>query len=128
MAAWIPTIFAQPDLESAQRQLCKVRAELEARWPKAAALPEEAADDILAFMHFPEEHRKRLASNNLLERLNREVRRRTDVVQVFPNEEALLWLVGALLIEIDTEWAVGRRYFSEESMCKVLKQRPGKET
>ena len=66
--------------------------------------------------------------SNLLERLNREARRRTDVVQVFPNEESLIRLVGALLIEIDTEWAVGRRYFSEASMRKVLGKRLGKET
>ncbi len=128
VAAWVRTIFAQPDIESAQAQLRKVHAELEGRWPKAAALLEKAADDVLAFLHFPEEHRKRLASNNLLERLNREVRRRTDVVQVFPNEESLIRLVGALLIEIDTEWAVGRRYFSEASMRKVLGKRLGKET
>jgi len=128
VAAWVRTIFAQPDLENAQAQLTKVKTELEERWPKAAALLEKAADDILAFMHFPEEHWKRLASNNLLERLNREVRRRTDVVQVFPDEGSLIRLVGALLIEVDTEWAVGRRYFSEESMRKVLEKHPEKET
>ena len=66
VAAWVRTIFAQPDIESAQLQLRKVHTELEGRWPKAAALLEKAADDVLAFLHFPEEHRKRLASNNLL--------------------------------------------------------------
>ena len=122
VAAWVRTIFAQSSLEAAQAQLSKVRDELSPKWPKAAALLEQAADDILAFMHFPEEHWRRLASNNLLERLNREIRRRTDVVQVFPDEGSLLRLVGALLIEVDTEWAVGHRYFSETSMQKVFKK------
>ncbi|RME56641.1 IS256 family transposase [Candidatus Parcubacteria bacterium] len=124
VAAWVRTIFAQPDLQAAQAQLGRVRDELAERWPKAAALLEDAAEDILAFMHFPQEHWKRLASNNLLERLNREIRRRTDVVQVFPDEAALIRLVGALLIEVDTEWAVGHRYFSATSMQKVLKKPP----
>ena len=118
VAAWVRTIFAQPDLAAAHSQLDKVKVEL-AAWPKAAALLETAADDILAFMSFPEAHWRRLASNNLLERLNREIRRRTDVVQVFPDEASLIRLVGAMLIEVDTEWAVGRRYFSEGSMLKV---------
>ena len=118
VAAWVRTIFAQPDLAAAHSQLDKVKVEL-AAWPKAAALLETAADDILAFMSFPEEHWRRLASNNLLERLNREIRRRTDVVQVFPDEASLIRLIGVMLIEVDTEWAVGRRYFSEGSMLKV---------
>lgn len=121
VAAWVRTIFAQPDLEATQEQLKTVQTELSA-WPKAAELLETAANDILAFMAFPQEHRKRLASNNVLERVNREIRRRTDVVQVFPDEASLIRLVGALLIEVDTEWAVGRRYFSEGSMQMVLKK------
>ena len=128
VAAWVRTIFAQPDLQAAQLQLNKVKAELEDNWPRTAELLQAAADDILAFMNFPEEHWKRLASNNLLERLNREIRRRTDVVQVFPDENALLRLVGTLLIEVDTEWAVGRRYFSEGSMRKLFKEPPEKNT
>jgi transposase-like protein len=122
VAAWVRTIFAQPNLEAAQAQLSKVKDEFKEQWPQAAALLEKAAEDVLAFMNFPEEHRKRLASNNLLERLNREIRRRTDVVQVFPNEDSLIRLVGALLIEVDTEWAVGRRYFSVNSMQKALEK------
>jgi len=122
VAAWVRTIFAQPHQEAAHKQLAQVQAALAPQWPKAAALLETAADDILAFMSFPEEHWKRLASNNLLERLNREIRRRTDVVQVFPDEPSLIRLVGALLIEMDTEWAVGRRYFSAGSMQKVLQK------
>jgi len=121
-AAGVRTIFAQPSLEAAQSQLDKIKGELEDKWPKAAALLETAAEDILAFMNFPEEHWKRLASNNLMERLNREIRRRTDVVQVFPDEGALLRLTGALLIEADTEWAVGRRYFSADSMQRALQK------
>ena len=120
--AGVRTIFAQPSLEAAQSQLDKIKGELEDKWPKAAALLETAAEDILAFMNFPEEHWKRLASNNLLERLNREIRRRTDVVQVFPDEGALLRLAGALPIEADTEWAGGRRYFSADSMQRALQK------
>ncbi len=83
---------------------------------------DDAAEDILAFMHFSEEYWKRLASNNLLERLNREIRHRTDVVQVYPEREHLLRLVSALLIEVDTEWAVEHRYFSEAAMQQILKK------
>ena len=71
-------------------------------------------------MDFPQPHWRRLASNNLLRSLNREIRRRTDVVQVFPDHPSLLRLVGALLMEVDTEWAVGRRYFSVQSMHQLI--------
>lgn len=127
LAAWVRTIFAQPSRVAAQQQLSKVVQEFRNQWPKAAQLLEQAAEDILAFMHFPEEHWQRLASNNLLERLNREIRRRTNVVQIFPDEGSLLRLVGALLIEVDTEWIVGRRYFSQHSMQKLFTNLPEKD-
>jgi putative transposase len=116
VAATVRTIFAQPDRAAAGQQLGEVARALEDRWPQAAALLMAAEDDVLAYMAFPREHWTRLYSTNLLERLNREVKRRTDVVGVFPDEPAVVRLVGAVLLELDDEWQVERRYFSLESM------------
>ena len=84
------------------------------------AVLQEAETDVLAYFNFPLEHRKQIWSTNSLERLNKEVSRRCDVVGIFPNRQALLRLVGAVLEEQNDEWAVGRRYFSQESMNKLL--------
>lgn len=120
VAALVRTIFAQPDHRSALAQLQKVADGLRPRFPQAAALLEEAADDVLAHRHFPVEHRARLHSTNPLERLHKEVKRRSAVVGIFPNRSALLRLVGAILAEQDDEWAVAdRRYFSAESMKQL---------
>jgi putative transposase len=124
VAAVVRTVFAQPNRAAARQRLTIVAGELQPSWPKAAQLLEEAEEDILAFMSFPQVHWRRLASNNLLERLNREIRRRIDVVQVFPDQPSLIRLVGALLMEVDTEWAVGRRYFSAASMRELLPAPP----
>jgi len=124
VAALVRTIFAQPDHRTALAQLQKVADGLRPRFPQAAALLEEAAEDVLAHRHFPVEHRARLHSTNPLERLHKEVKRRSAVVGIFPNRTALLRLVGAILAEQDDEWAVAdRRYFSAESM-KQLTQPP----
>jgi len=121
IAAIVRTVFAQPDYPSAMTQLHKVADGLRARFPQAAALLEDAADDILAHKHFPEEHRRQLHSTNPLERLNKEIKRRSNVVGIFPNVRATLRLVGAILLEQDEEWAVAeRRYFSAESMRRLL--------
>jgi len=121
IAAIVRTIFAQPDHASALTQLHKVADGLRARFPQAAALLEEAAEDILAHKHFPEEHRRQLHSTNPLERLNKEIKRRSNVVGIFPNVRAAIRLVGAILLEQDDEWAVAeRRYFSAESMKRLL--------
>jgi putative transposase len=121
IAAIVRTIFAQPDHASALTQLHKVSDGLRARFPQAAALLEEAAEDILAHKHFPEEHRRQLHSTNPLERLNKEIKRRSNVVGIFPNVRATIRLVGAILLEQDDEWAVAeRRYFSIESMKRLL--------
>ena len=92
---------------------------LEGRWPKAAHVLLEAEEDVLAYMAFPQDHWTRIYSTNPLERLNREVKRRTDIVGVFPDQEAVLRLVGSVLLEIDDEWQVERRYFSQDSMRKL---------
>ena len=120
VAAIVRTIFAQPDHASALAQLQKVADGLRKRLPAAAALLEEAAEDILAHKHFPDEHRRQLHSTNPLERLNKEIKRRSNVVGIFPNVRALVRLVGAILLEQDDEWTVAeRRYFSAESMARL---------
>lgn len=124
VAAALRTIFAQPNQAAARRQLRAVYEVLLPRWPKAAQVLSDAEDDILAYMVFPQEHWKRIYSNNLLERLNKEVKRRTNVVGVFPDEPAVIRLVGAVLAEQADEWQVANRYFSLESMRKLYQPQP----
>jgi transposase-like protein len=119
VAAAVRTIFAQPDRQAAGQQLQEVVRALEARWPQAAPILAAAEEDVLAYMAFPREHWTRIYSTNLLERLNKEVKRRSDVVGVFPDVPSVLRLVGAILLEIDDEWQVERRYFSQESMRQL---------
>lgn len=88
--------------------------------PKVAELLLEAEDDLLAFYGFPAAHWSKLRSTNPLERVNREIGRRADVVGIFPNDASAIWLAGAVLIEQNDEWLVGRRYLSEESLALVL--------
>ncbi len=126
VAAIVRMIFIEPDHASALAQLHKVAGTLERRFPRAAELLEEAAEDLLAHLHFPLEHRRRLHSTNPLERLHKEIKRRTYVVGIFPNRAALLRLVGALLAEQDDEWQVAdRRYFSAASMEQIGKLEGG---
>lgn len=115
----VRTIFEQPTHHLAEAQLKRIVLELEPRFPKAADILEEASADILAHMHFPESHWVRIRSTNPLERLNREIRRRTDVVGIFPSRESMLRLAGAMLLEQHEEWTAGRRYFSEQSMREL---------
>ncbi len=120
VAAAVRTIFAQPDQEAARDQLRRVADGLQPRFSKVADLLNEATDDVLAYMGFPAEHRRQLHSTNTPERLNREIKRRTDVVGVFLNRAAVIRLVGAILAEQSDEWSTGRRYFSQESMNKLI--------
>jgi transposase-like protein len=120
VATMVRSIFAQPDAETVREQHARVVAQLEGRFPEAAALLEEAGPEILAFTDFPKEHWRQLWSNNSLERLNKEIRRRTDVVGIFPDRASIVRLVGALLAEQHDEWAVARRYMSADSITKAL--------
>jgi transposase-like protein len=118
--AAIRTIFAQPDTLHVREQFDTIAEMLGRSLPKVRTMLEEARDDLLAFASFPLEHWRKIWSTNPLERLNREVKRRTDVVGVFPNPEALLRLAGSVLIEAHDEWAVSdRRYLSERSMATL---------
>jgi transposase-like protein len=121
VATMVRTIFAQPDAEMVCEQHRRIVDQLQTRFPEAAALLDEAAPDLLAFTAFPKEHWRQLWSNNSLERLNKEIRRRTDVVGIFPDRAAVVRLVGAVLAEQNDEWAVAsRRYLSVESLAKAI--------
>ena len=120
VAAFIATAFAQNDAEAAKSQWRKVADQLRPTLPKLAALMDESETDVLAYMAFPAAHRAKLHSVNPLERLNGEIKRRTDVVGIFPNEAAITRLVGALLLEQSDEWAVQRtRYMTLETIAPL---------
>jgi putative transposase len=120
VATMVRSIFAQPDPGSVHEQQRRIVAQLEDRFPEAAALLNQAGAEILAFSCFPKEHWRQLWSNNSLERLNKEIRRRTDVVGIFPDRPSIVRLVGAVLAEQHDEWQVARRYMSAESIAKAL--------
>src|ERR1043166_9527835 len=120
VAAFIGTAFVQDDAEAASKQWRQVADQLRPKVPKLAALMDEAEADVLAFMTFPKDHRAKIHSTNPLERLNGEIKRRTDVVGIFPNEDAITRLIGALLLEQNDEWAVQRgRYMSLETIAPL---------
>jgi len=123
VAATIRTVFVQPDAERARAQWQRVIDGFRPRYPRLADLLEAAQEDVLAYLAFPPEHRRQIWSNNPLERLNREVKRRSDVVGIFPNEAAVVRLVGSILAEQHDEWQVSRNYCSAESLAKVLGER-----
>ena len=119
VAGLVRTIFEQPDRQSVRAQFNVVLTKLLEQFPDAAQLLSDAEEEILAFSAFPKEHWKQIWSNNPQERLNKEVRRRTDVVGIFPNRAALIRLVGVLLSEQNDEWQVCRRYMSPESLKRA---------
>jgi transposase-like protein len=120
VSAFIATAFAQDDADTARTQWRQVADQLKPKLPKLATLMHDAEADVLAYMTFPKEHRVKLHSTNPLERLNGEIKRRTEVVGIFPNEEAIIRLVGAILLEQNDEWAVQRsRYVSLETIAPL---------
>ncbi len=119
VGATIRTVFAQPDAHSARQQWRRVADGFRSRFPRLAELMEEAEDEVLSYAAFPQEHWQKVWSNNPLERLNKEVKRRTNVVGIFPNEAAVVRLVGAVLCEQHDEWQVSKRYFSAGSLAKL---------
>jgi transposase-like protein len=127
VAATIRTVFAQPEPAMARQQWRHVADGFRPRYPRLAALLDDAEADVLAYLAFPAEHWRQIWSNNPLERLNREVKRRTDVVGIFPDAAAILRLVGMILAEQHDEWQVGRRYFSAESLAKLAPRAPAGE-
>jgi putative transposase len=119
LGAVIRQLFTATDGDEARRRLGDAVAQLQARLPKIAALLEDAEDDVLAFYAFPSEHWPKLRSTNPLERFNREIGRRTDVVGIFPNDASVIRLVSMLAIEANDEWLVGRSYISQGSMATL---------
>jgi len=117
VAAAVRQVFAAEELSEARSRLAGVVASLETAAPKVALLLEAAEEELLAFMRFPSEHWTKLRSTNPLERLNKEIARRSDVVGIYPNDASLVRLAGALLLEQNDEWLVGRRYLSAESLA-----------
>lgn len=113
------TVFAHTEPDEISAQWDQVAASLEQTVPKAAEMMIEAKADVLAFMPYPAVHWRKIWSNNPIERLNKEVKRRSDVVEIFPNREAFIRLGTAVVIESHDEWQVGRRYMSEASMAEL---------
>ena len=119
VAAAIRQAFIQPDPASATQTWRHVADQLRERWPKLGTLMDEAEVDVLAYLSFPAQHRTKLHSTNPLERLNKEVKRRADVVGIFPNEESITRLIGAVLMEANDEWQLQHRYMQIEGMVEL---------
>jgi transposase-like protein len=127
IASAVRSVLEQPDERAAREQFGQVIDSLEPRFPTVARLLLDAESDLLAHFTFPETHRRQIRSTNPLERLNKEIKRRTAVVGIFPNRAAVIRLVGMILAEQDDEWQDGRRYFSPESMALIDAVVEGKE-
>ena len=119
VASAIRSVFEQPDGASARQQLDRVIDGMARPYPKVAELLTDAEPDLLTHFAFPETHRSRIRSTNPLERLNKEIKRRTAVVGIFPNRASVIRLVGMILAEQDDEWQDGRRYFRPETMTAI---------
>ena len=119
VVAMLKTIFAQESAKAAHEQWTAVADGLRERFPKLTAMMDGAREDVLAYMAFPREHWPQIASTNPLERLNGEIKRRSDVVGIFPNDRAVIRLVGALMLEQNDEWTVSRRSMSLESLSSL---------
>jgi len=120
--AAVRLVFQQPDKARAREELRALADRLQERLPRVCALLLEAEEEILAHMEFPSEHWRQISSTNPLERLNKEINRRTRVVGIFPNEGSLVRLIGAVLCEQNDEWAVCRKYMSRHSLARIYQQ------
>jgi putative transposase len=120
VAAALRQAFLQADQASARQVWRQVADQLRPRWPRLAALMDESEHDVLAYMGFPAQHRAKLHSTNPLERLNKEVKRRADVVGIFPGEASIVRLIGAVLLEANDEWQLQHRYMQVEAMAELL--------
>ena len=120
VSAWVGTAFAQDDAPAAHAQWRNVADQLRPKVPRLATLMDAAEADVLAYMDFPREHRAKIHSTNPIERLNSEIKRRTDVVGIFPNADAVVRLVGAILLEQSDEWTTQRaRYMTLETIGPI---------
>ena len=119
VAAALRQAFLQADQPAARQTWRQVADQLRARWPKLASLMDESEHDVLAYMAFPAQHRTKLHSTNPLERLNKEVKRRADVVGIFPNEASIVRLIGAVLLKQNDEWQLQHRYMQLEAMAEL---------
>jgi putative transposase len=121
-AAAIRQAFDQPDRKHARETWQRVADQLRPRWPKLADLMDTSEHDVLAYMAFPRQHRTKLHSTNPLERLNKEVKRRADVVGIFPNQASIMRLIGAVLFEQNDEWQTSSRYMMVEAFAQIDKE------
>jgi transposase-like protein len=119
VAAALRQAFLQPDRAQASQTLRHVADQLRPKWPKLAAFLDDSETEVLSYLDFPEQHRSKLHSTNPLERLNKEVKRRADVVGIFPNEAAIIRLIGAVLLEQNDEWQLQHRYMQVEVMAEL---------
>ena len=124
VAAMLKTIFAQETKAEAEKQWQEVANALRERNEGLALMMDASREDVLAYMDFPREHWSQIASTNPLERLNKEIKRRSNVIGIFPNDEAITRLVGALMLEQNDEWAVARRYMGLESLARIVDDHP----
>lgn len=124
VSALIRQVFVQADEDGAHRTWRQVADQIRQRFPKAAQLMDEAEHDVLAYFAYPATHRIKLHSTNTLERLNKEVKRRANVVGIFPNEASILRLIGAVLMEQNEEWQLQHRYLPQHTMTDVAGEPP----
>jgi transposase-like protein len=120
VSAALRQAFIQPDRAAASQTLRHVADQLRVKWPKLGAFIDDSEADVLAHMDFPTQHRTKIHSTNLLERLNKEVKRRAEVVGIFPNEGAIVRLIGAVLLEANDEWQLQHRYMQTEPMADLM--------
>lgn len=123
VAAVIRTAFVQENHAEARNQWRETADKLRDRFPKLGDLMDQAEEDVLAFMHFPKEHWPQLASTNTLERLNKELKRRSRVIGIFPNDAAIVRLLGTLMAEQTDEWQVTRRYMAVDTLARVINRK-----